>query len=152
MINRIRVFPDRCLIPEHDNIGVIGEFNAEILRFESPETINGEAIENFTMQVVIQTGDERYIDEPENNEFKLDARFTNENNFTLVVQYVQEGEVKWRSLPLNLYIADALPDSKEHRTYLNNISFEINEDGHLIIGHDGNINFRRTGDNLEVNI
>lgn len=153
MINEIKIFPDRCLIPESDNVGVIGEYNAEILHFIKPASINCEPIENFTMQLVVQTGDERYVDEPdENGEFKLDSRFTNSDSLTLVVQFLKDGEVKWRSLPLTLFIVESLPDSKEHRTYLNNFTVDINEDGHLIIGHDGNINFRRVGDNLEVNI
>ena len=152
MTNEILIFHDRCLIPERDTIGVVGEYNAEKLIFRKFHDINGDPIENYVMQVVIQAGGERYIDEPVNDEFPIDSRFTNTDSIILVVQFLKAGEVKWRSYPLTLNVIESLPDSKQHRTYLENFEIIINEDGELIIGHDGNFRFRRVGDNLEVNI
>lgn len=153
MTNKILIFPDRCLIPEHDTVGVVSEYNAEILHFIKPENINGEEIENFTMQILIQVGVDRYAINVVDDEFALDDRFTGEEKIEIAIQFLQGDVVKWRSYMLPLYFADSIPDDDEHRNYLTSLDFEIDENGHLIMEWEGgNIDFNLNGNDLEVDI
>lgn len=133
-------------------VGVIGENNAEILDIKKPDKINGETIENFICQFVISVDDEIYVIEPYSNQFSVDERFTSAESLILVVQFVKDGEVKWKSHKTTLFLHSSLSDVENHRNYLDSIDFSINARGHLIMDYEGNIDFNRNGDNLEVDI
>lgn len=161
MIKQIIINENRYLDIVEDEIifsdfgaGVIGENNAEVLRFTTkPKTINGDPIENFTMQILIQVGIDRYAINVVDDEFALDDRFTSAEKIIIAVQFLKGETVKWRSYALPLYLVDSVSDDDEHRNYLTSLDFEIDENGHLIMEWEGgNIDFNLNGNDLEVTL
>ena len=149
MINNIRIFSDRCLIPDNDRIGVQGEINAEILRFIKPDKINGESIDNFDMRVILESAGERYKVDIETDELPLAERYTGGDTLTVAVQFLKNNEVKWMSIPLTLILLKSLPDDENYRNYLNYLKIDC--DGKTLdIEYEGSIDIQVNDGRLEV--
>lgn len=150
MIKTIKITPTRLLLIEGKNqIGVISENNAEILKFIKPIRINCEPIENFAMRVILETAGERYKVDMESDELPLDERYTGGDTLTVAVQFLKNNEVKWISLPLTLILLKSLPDDENYRNYLNFLKIE--SDGKTLdIEYEGNIDIQVVDGYLEV--
>lgn len=149
MINTIKICPDRCLIPENDRIGIMGEVNAEILHFIKPTEINGESIDDFSMRVVLESAGERYKVDMISDELPLDERYTGGDTLTVAVQFIQDNKVKWMSLPLTFILLKSLPDDENYKNYLDFLKIDC--DGKNIdIEYEGNIDIQINDGYLEV--
>ena len=105
---------DKETMLSDDILGVTGENNATILYFITPEKINDIEISEFEMIAVFNGAFGNFKKEVKNNELPLTFDLTQSECVDVSVQFMKDGEIKWKSFDKRFYFIHGNDDSGEN--------------------------------------
>lgn len=129
MINLIRIMEDRSLLISSKVMGVVGENNAEILKFIFPKKINDINIPDGSLsyKILTENSTNGYVEYDLNNdEFSIPQELTSDETLSFAIGIFQNNSMIWKSFTYCLIFMPGQNTNAE--SIVRNVVLKLNYD------------------------